>query len=260
MAGVAAYELAKHSEEIAKLANAIFLGHDYEELPGTEVARSFWALSHFAVGGLAKQVVNYRVVGQENVPMDGAAVLASNHLSKLDPLLVPCAIPKRHVVVIGREGVMELDGVLGKAQQAMFKTWGAKSIPRPAHGEPFSREAIPVIKEPLGRNQLELLFAAGHRTPGKRPGTPKRGPIKFAAEAGAKIVPIVVKGSDRVGKGEGGVTVMIGPAWEASLDRREQREQQVLLMEQWQKMFDSIPHDYEYADPDPEDEKMAKDK
>ncbi|HOE57488.1 MAG TPA: lysophospholipid acyltransferase family protein, partial [Bacillota bacterium] len=38
---------------------------------------------------------NYRVIGRENIPKDGAYIVCSNHVSAIDPIFVGISIPHR---------------------------------------------------------------------------------------------------------------------------------------------------------------------
>ncbi len=55
----------------------------------------YWLLKLVLVGPVLKGVFRPYVEGTENVPADGAAILASNHLSYADWLFMPATIPRR---------------------------------------------------------------------------------------------------------------------------------------------------------------------
>ncbi len=52
--------------------------------------RTGWVL----VRGFARLVWRLEVHGAPNVPLEGAAIIAPNHLSLLDPPLIGCACPR----------------------------------------------------------------------------------------------------------------------------------------------------------------------
>jgi hypothetical protein len=52
--------------------------------------RTGWLL----VRGFARLVWRLEVHGASNVPLEGAAIIAPNHLSLLDPPLIGCACPR----------------------------------------------------------------------------------------------------------------------------------------------------------------------
>lgn len=238
-AGHLAYSVG---DMVCFLANTSILGPDYEEIGDNEMARSFYAFSHAAVSGVSAVIFGYRTEGAQNIPQDGPAILSCNHLHASDTVFVPSGIPNRHVVVVGRSGVMNK-----KIQGDLFKAWGAVTIKRPAKGERFSLEGLDLMKKAPDEGRLELVYDPT-RTAGHRPGLPPRGVLRVAQDTEAPIIPTVIKGSDRLFKNYG-VIVKYGEPLPPPTHRREHREYQQHLMEVKQEMFDSIPYGFEYGEP-----------
>jgi 1-acyl-sn-glycerol-3-phosphate acyltransferase len=243
VAAAGSYGLYKASGTLFEFLNPLLIGDAYEEIGDSETVRAFYAASHAAVGGISKLVFNYRVEGAEHTQIDGPAIIACNHLHASDTVFVPTAVPYYHVTVLGREGVMS-SPITGK----LFELWGAIMIHRPAEGQVANRDDLPRIKAPLYNGQKELIFSEGTRTPGTRPGYPKRGIFQFSQETEAKIIPAVIKGSDRLLDGAG-VIVKFSEAWDPPTNRRQHRAMQQNFMEHQQEMFDSIEYPFAYADP-----------
>ena len=55
----------------------------------------YWLLKRVVLGPLLRVVYRPRVEGLENIPSEGAAILASNHLAFCDSLFLPVAVPRR---------------------------------------------------------------------------------------------------------------------------------------------------------------------
>ena len=55
----------------------------------------YWFLKWIAIGPLLRLVFRPTVEGIENVPEDGPAILASNHLSYADWLFMPLTLPRQ---------------------------------------------------------------------------------------------------------------------------------------------------------------------
>lgn len=220
----------------------------YEEIGDSEIARLIYSLSHAAVGGIGRVLLGYRAEGMENIPQEGPAIIACNHLLDPDVLFVPTAVPDRHVTVIGREGIMNRP-----VQGRIFKLWGARAIHRVATGE-TNREAMEsamaVMRGPLEENRLELIFSSpATRIPGKKPARPIGTITRLARETGAPVIPTVIKGSDRLLKNRG-IVVKFGGAMHHPGDKKYDREfkKRINIAQRW--LFDSIPYGYEYAEPD----------
>ena len=63
----------------------------------------FWALMKYVIlGPILKLVYRPKVKGIENLPAEGAAILAPNHESFLDDFMVPLMIRKRRVVMLAK--------------------------------------------------------------------------------------------------------------------------------------------------------------
>src|SRR5437867_13163772 len=63
----------------------------------------FWFLMNYVIlGPILRVLFRPRIVGLENVPAEGPAILAANHQSFLDDLLLPLVVPKRKVVFLAK--------------------------------------------------------------------------------------------------------------------------------------------------------------
>ena len=61
----------------------------------------FYRFAKLAVGLVLLIWTRKQVVGLENVPKKGPVILASNHVSMLDPGLLPVLVPRR-IVYMGK--------------------------------------------------------------------------------------------------------------------------------------------------------------
>ncbi len=214
-------------------------------------ARFVYEKSHRFFNKLGSFAFGLSAGGVENIPEEGGAILALNHLHFSDVLWVPAVVPDRAVVVIGRREKVYMP-VIG----AYLRWMGAKAIDRPKEGERASRDVIPTMVEPLEAGRLEVIYGSPNtRTPGIKPGFPTRGIFEAAERAQVPIVPGVVVGSDRLGSFRGAeVTVKFAPAMPYPQHRREHREMQYHLWGTQTELFESVPSvDGHYADaPNPE--------
>src|ERR671937_180860 len=63
----------------------------------------FWFLMKYVfLGPLLRLMFRPKATGLENVPSEGPAILAANHQSFLDDLLLPLVVPKRKVVFLAK--------------------------------------------------------------------------------------------------------------------------------------------------------------
>ncbi len=126
-----------------------------------------------------------RVTGQQHVPARGAFILASNHISYLDPPLVGAACPRR-LAFMARADLFR-HGLLG----AWMRSVGVISLRRGEQDVGAMRQAIQVLR----RGAPIAIFPEGTRQLSGRLGEAKRGVAILAALARVPIVPVLVQGT-----------------------------------------------------------------
>ncbi|MCZ6792270.1 MAG: lysophospholipid acyltransferase family protein [Planctomycetota bacterium] len=128
-----------------------------------------------------------RVRGVENVPTEGPAVLASNHLSFLDPLLVgSCIRRRRRCCFLARDTLFR--GVLGW----LISRTGAYPVPRESSAP---LRALKLCLKILARGQVLVLFPEGTRSRSGQMGEVKKGIGWIASRSQAPVVPVRVSGT-----------------------------------------------------------------
>jgi len=139
----------------------------------------FWCQFLFAI------FFSLRVYGRENIPGSGGVLIASNHQSFLDPILIGVGL-KRQIHYMARRSLF---------QNAFFR-WFIKSL----NAFPVKREGMDVgaIKEAIAllrRGEVVLLFPEGTRTWDGTIGPIQRGFGMIARRAGVSLVPAVIDGA-----------------------------------------------------------------
>lgn len=134
----------------------------------------------------------FQIEGLENVPEEGAFLLASNHLSFLDPPALGCRLP-RNLHYFARDSLFK--GPLGMLIRAL------NSIPvnRSQLDLATLRRVLKVLKEghPL------LVFPEGTRSEDGNLGEGKKGVGMLAAKAQVPVLPARIFGSYEImGKGK----------------------------------------------------------
>ena len=128
-----------------------------------------------------------RVRGVENVPTEGPAVLASNHLSFLDPMLVgSCIRRRRRCCFLARDTLFR--GFLGW----LISRTGAYPVPRESSAP---LRALKLCLKILARGQVLVLFPEGTRSRSGQMGEVKKGIGWIASRSQAPVVPVRVSGT-----------------------------------------------------------------
>jgi 1-acyl-sn-glycerol-3-phosphate acyltransferase len=135
-------------------------------------------------------IVLYRVraIGLENVPKQGALVLAPNHFSQMDHFFVGAFL--RRKVRFMAKSQMFGPPVL----TYIYKHGGVFPVRRGQHDE----EAFKTAYEILDQGGMLLIYAEGGRSRSQQLGEPKPGIGRIALESGVPIVPVAIHGSARV--------------------------------------------------------------
>jgi 1-acyl-sn-glycerol-3-phosphate acyltransferase len=133
-------------------------------------------------------IYRLRAVGVENVPREGALVLAPNHFSQMDHFFVGVYL-RRKIRFMAKS---QLFGP--PVLTYVYKHGGVFPVRRGHHDE----EAFETAYQLLDQGEMLLVYAEGGRSRSGEMGEPKPGVGRIALESGAPIVPVAIHGSARV--------------------------------------------------------------
>jgi 1-acyl-sn-glycerol-3-phosphate acyltransferase len=126
------------------------------------------------------------VVGSDCVPKTGGVIVAVNHVSYLDPLVIGAAL-RRRATYMAREGLFKLPLIGTFVGSFSFPVRRGK--PRPS----TIKEAV----KRLNRGELIVMFPEGGRSDGGDILDAKRGVGVIAVMSKAPIVPALISGTER---------------------------------------------------------------
>lgn len=151
-------------------------------------SRVFYGVVRAIVIGLVRVVTRVTVVGRENIPADGAFLLAPIHRSNIDTPLV-AAVTRRRMRFMGKDSLWRVRPV-GWIVSAL----GAFPVTRGSADREALRRCVLVLEagEPL------VLFPEGTRQSGPRVMPLFDGAAYVAVKAGVPIVPVGIGGSEGV--------------------------------------------------------------
>ncbi len=155
----------------------------------------YWLLKWVFVGPLLKLVFRPHAEGAENVPDEGAAILASNHLSYADWLFMPLTLPRR-VTFVAKAEYFTTPGIKGWFQKQFFS--GSGQVPIDRSGADAAEGALNSAKRILGAGELFGIYPEGTRSHDGRLYRGKTGVARLALEMKVPVIPVAVVGTDVV--------------------------------------------------------------
>ena len=154
-----------------------------------------YSVLHAVVPPLAKVVWRPTVTGLANVPRTGPVILASNHLSFADSLVIPIVAPRK-VVFLAKSDYFAGGGVRGTLQKAWFEGMGMLPVDR---DDPKAAIAsLDTALEVLGRGEAFGLYPEGTRSHDGRLYRGRTGVAHLALTAGVPVVPVGLTGTERL--------------------------------------------------------------
>ncbi|MEU9254123.1 lysophospholipid acyltransferase family protein [Streptomyces sp. NPDC048270] len=149
-------------------------------------------LKHVLLGPLLRLLFRPRIEGLENVPAEGAAIVAGNHLSFSDHFLMP-AILKRRITFLAKAEYFTGPGVKGRLTAAFFRSAG--QIPVDRSGKDAGRAALREGLGVLAKDELLGIYPEGTRSHDGRLYKGKVGVAAMALGAGVPVVPCAMVGT-----------------------------------------------------------------
>lgn len=145
---------------------------------------------------LARTACRPTVRGRENVPAQGPVLLASNHLSFVDSVVIPLSLPQRSVRFLAKSDYFEGRGLKGWATRTTFGTLGAMPVRRDS-----ARDAMLTLQmmlERLAEGEACVVYPEGTRSRDGRLYRGRTGIAHLAMESKALVVPVALTGTQQV--------------------------------------------------------------
>ncbi|WP_413774986.1 lysophospholipid acyltransferase family protein [Actinocorallia sp. A-T 12471] len=127
--------------------------------------------------------------GIDNVPADGPAILACNHLSFADHFFGPLPL-RRRIVFLGKRDYFTGKGIKGWFSRFFFS--GVGVIPIDRTGGKASEEALLTGLRVLGEGKLLGIYPEGTRVPDNRLFKGKTGVARLALQGRVPVVPMAM--------------------------------------------------------------------
>jgi 1-acyl-sn-glycerol-3-phosphate acyltransferase len=152
-------------------------------------------LKKVAIGPAIEVSFHPWVEGLENIPTDGAAILASNHLSFSDSIFLPVVVTRK-ITFLAKAEYFNAPGVRGKVTSAFFK--GAGQVPVDRTGGNAGTAAISTGVRLLNEGHLLGIYPEGTRSPDGRLYRGKTGVARMALESRVPVIPVAMINTEKV--------------------------------------------------------------
>jgi len=126
------------------------------------------------------------VIGGENIPQNGGVIVASNHVSYLDPPVLGVAL-KRRPTYIAKEGLFRIPFIGRIVRACCFPV--KRDKPQPS----LIKEAVNRLK----KGEILVLFPEGSRSVDGNFLDAKRGVGMIAVISAVPVVPTLIEGTDK---------------------------------------------------------------
>jgi len=136
---------------------------------------------------LFKVLFNWEVKGKENIPKKGGFIIASNHLSYLDPPVIGIASPRK-LHYLAKSSLFKIPVL-----NFLIKIYGAIPIEREKEYSISIRKGLEILKKGGGL----VIFPEGTRNPKGEVKIPKKGVAFLAYKTGVPVIPVKIKGTEK---------------------------------------------------------------
>jgi 1-acyl-sn-glycerol-3-phosphate acyltransferase len=155
----------------------------------------FYGVLHRIVPPMLRAIWRPRVSGRDRVPRTGPLILASNHQSFIDSVVIPAVAP-RPVGFLAKSDYFEGRGIRGWLVKTWFEIVGALPVDRDD-----SRSAIASLDTALGvlaEGGAFGIYPEGTRSRDGRLYRGRTGVAQLALTSGAPIIPVGLIDTDRL--------------------------------------------------------------
>lgn len=155
----------------------------------------YWLLKYVLLGPILFLLGRPRTEGRENLPANGAAILASNHQAVMDSFFLPMSSPRR-ITFLAKSEYFTGPGLKGRLQRWFFSAAGQVPIDRT--GADAAQDALNAGLTVLNAGKFLGIYPEGTRSPDGRLYKGKTGMARMALQSGVPVIPVAMIGTDKL--------------------------------------------------------------
>jgi 1-acyl-sn-glycerol-3-phosphate acyltransferase len=155
----------------------------------------YWIMKHLIAGPLLRTLFRPQLTGADNIPKSGPVILASNHLSFIDSVILPLVI-KRRVYFLAGSNYFTGRGPGAWALRRFLLATGM--IPLDRSGGKASEASLNAGLGVLAQGRVLGIYPEGSRSRDGKMHRGRTGVARMILESNAKVVPVAMIGTDKV--------------------------------------------------------------
>jgi 1-acyl-sn-glycerol-3-phosphate acyltransferase len=155
----------------------------------------FYLVARFVIRPLCWLLFRPQIRGRDNVPLTGPVILASNHLSFIDSILIPLNAP-RVVSYLAKAEYFTGSGLTGWLSRALFTGLNAMPVEREAQRSALG--SLDTALSVLRGGGAFGIYPEGTRSRDGKLARGKTGVAWLALTADCPVVPVAVAGTEKV--------------------------------------------------------------
>jgi 1-acyl-sn-glycerol-3-phosphate acyltransferase len=154
-----------------------------------------YELAQTVIPPVVKGIWRPKVTGLKNVPKTGGVILASNHLSFADSVVIPVVVPRK-VVFLAKADYFTKTGVRGMLMRQWFE--GLGHLPVDRSDAQSALDSLDVALDVLRRGEAFGIYPEGTRSRDGRLYRGRTGVAHLALTAQVPIVPVGLRDTEKL--------------------------------------------------------------
>ena len=154
-----------------------------------------YEVGHAVVPPVAKLIWRPTVEGLHNIPATGPVLVAANHLSFADSVVLPIVVPRK-VVFLAKEDYFTGTGIKGTISRVWFESLGC--IPVDRDNTTSAIASLDIALQVLARGEAFGIYPEGTRSRDGRLYRGRTGVAHLALTAGVPVVPVGLIGTQNL--------------------------------------------------------------
>jgi 1-acyl-sn-glycerol-3-phosphate acyltransferase len=160
-----------------------------------EIRVFYWVCKYFLIGPWLRLLFRPVVEGEENLPAEGPAILASNHLSFSDSIFLPLVV-KRKITFLAKAEYFTTPGIKGFLTKIFFLAVGQVPIDRESGSK--AKAALETGARVLREGNLLGIYPEGTRSPDGRLYRGKTGVARLSLKAHVPVIPVAMMNTHEI--------------------------------------------------------------